>query len=102
MLHTIVGWASSPPKKLNLNLEQLINLDKRAENDLIKNFKNPQVKYQMNARFFWQSPEKKPRWRVLIFVRFYGHFGTRLGVSAAGFQATYPANSMTLVAIPKA
>jgi hypothetical protein len=25
-----------------------------------------------------------------------------LGVSAAGFQATYPANSITLVAIPKA
>ncbi|MEG4394508.1 MULTISPECIES: hypothetical protein [unclassified Microcoleus] len=27
---------------------------------------------------------------------------TDLGVSAAGFQATYPANSITLVAIPKA
>jgi hypothetical protein len=47
----------------------------------------------MKPGFVWLSAENKPR----AIVR-----PSDLGVSAAGFQATYPANSITLVAIPKA
>ena len=47
----------------------------------------------MKPRFVWRLPENKPRAIV---------HPSDLGVSAAGFQATYRANSITLVAIPKA
>ena len=47
----------------------------------------------MKPRFVWRSAENKPR----AIVR-----PSDLGVSVAGFQATYRANSITLVAIPKA
>ena len=47
----------------------------------------------MKPRFVWGSVENKPQ----AIIR-----PSDLGVSAAGFQATYRANSITLVAIPKA
>ncbi len=49
----------------------------------------------------------KPAGKAEFYTYSEGNLGAivrprDLGVSAAGFQATYPANSITLVALPKA